>query len=159
MWPLTLLSRFFHAHDTLLTGYQVSFFRWYPLVIVTSSFTFNGNPFHSCWQIQIQDTETYQYVKVSQSRIIYSQGPIAIWTCLLTSKRNPIVEIRRSYDCLISTIWFPLLVRWHLSIDGLVQERCNSIANALELHLSCTKPLILGPGPIITWYLKILQFF
>ena len=25
-------------------------------------------------------------------------------------------------------------------IDGLVQERCNSIANALELHLSCTNP-------------------
>ena len=24
-----------------------------------------------------------------------------------------------------------------LDIDGLVQERCNSIANALELHLSC----------------------
>ena len=27
-------------------------------------------------------------------------------------------------------------------IDGLVQERCNSIANTLELHLSCTKTLI-----------------
>ena len=25
-------------------------------------------------------------------------------------------------------------------IDGLVQERCNSIANALELCLSCTNP-------------------
>ena len=29
-----------------------------------------------------------------------------------------------------------------LYVDGLVQERCNSIANALELHLSCTKPLM-----------------
>ena len=27
-------------------------------------------------------------------------------------------------------------------IDGLVQERHNFIANALELHLSCTDPLI-----------------
>ena len=27
-------------------------------------------------------------------------------------------------------------------IDGFVQETCNSIANALELHLSCTSPLI-----------------
>ena len=26
-------------------------------------------------------------------------------------------------------------------IDGLVQERHNAIANALELHLSCTNPL------------------
>ena len=28
--------------------------------------------------------------------------------------------------------------------DGLMQERRNSIANALELHLSCTKPSIWG---------------
>ena len=27
-------------------------------------------------------------------------------------------------------------------IDGLAQERCNSIANVLELHLSCTNPSI-----------------
>ena len=26
--------------------------------------------------------------------------------------------------------------------DGLVQERQNSIANELELHISCTKPSI-----------------
>ena len=25
-------------------------------------------------------------------------------------------------------------------VDGLVQERRNSIANALELHISCTNP-------------------
>ena len=30
----------------------------------------------------------------------------------------------------------------HDNIDGLVQERCNSIANALELHLSYTNLLI-----------------
>ena len=29
-----------------------------------------------------------------------------------------------------------------LYLDGLVQERRNSIANALELRLSCTNPLI-----------------
>ena len=28
----------------------------------------------------------------------------------------------------------------HNHIDGLMQERCNSIDNALELHLSCTNP-------------------
>ena len=32
----------------------------------------------------------------------------------------------------------------HLSIDGLVQERRNSTANALELRLSCTNPSIWG---------------
>ena len=30
----------------------------------------------------------------------------------------------------------------HGHLDGLIQERCNSIANALELHLSCTNPSI-----------------
>ena len=30
----------------------------------------------------------------------------------------------------------------HLDLYGLVWERCNSIANALELHFSCTNSLI-----------------
>ena len=29
-------------------------------------------------------------------------------------------------------------------VDGSMQERCNSIANALELHLSCTNPSVWG---------------
>ena len=32
-----------------------------------------------------------------------------------------------------------VLYNWR-QIDGLVQEGCNSIANALELPFSCTKP-------------------
>ena len=40
-------------------------------------------------------------------------------------------------------IWgFSIICQNWYQIDGLVQERRNSIANALELHLSCTKPLI-----------------
>ena len=31
--------------------------------------------------------------------------------------------------------------KMHQQIDGLVQEKCNSSANALELHLSCINPL------------------
>ena len=34
----------------------------------------------------------------------------------------------------------------NLDIDGLVQERRNSIANALELRLTCTKPPIWHKG-------------
>ena len=33
------------------------------------------------------------------------------------------------------------IVRWILQIDGLVQERHNSSALAMELRLSCTNPL------------------
>ena len=36
----------------------------------------------------------------------------------LTSIGNLIVEIRRSYDRLISTIGFPILIRWHLYIES-----------------------------------------
>ena len=36
--------------------------------------------------------------------------------------------------------------QWH-HLDGLVQERRNSIANALELRLSCTNPPIPLSGP------------
>ena len=36
-------------------------------------------------------------------------------------------------------------------IDGLMQERDNSIANALELRLSCTNPSVYG-GLFLRWY-------
>ena len=86
---------------------------------------------------------------------------------------NPIVEIRQSYDCLTSTVGFPILVRrhlysesgpcrlwtsnttcstsqeisthWHHHITGLVQERRNSNALKMELRLSCTNPAIWFP--------------
>ena len=45
-------------------------------------------------------------------------GPDSILRWHLTSIRNPIVEIRRSYDRLISTMGFPILVRWHLYIES-----------------------------------------
>ena len=47
-----------------------------------------------------------------------SQGPDSIKRCNLTSKGNPIVEIRRSYDRLISTMGFPIPVRRHLYIES-----------------------------------------
>ena len=42
-------------------------------------------------------------------------------------------------DGLISIVWHGLYIQ---HIDGLVQERRNSIANALELRLSWTNPSI-----------------
>ena len=37
---------------------------------------------------------------------------------------------------------YPYKLKVMYNIDGLVQERHNSIAKALELHLSCTNPSI-----------------
>ena len=45
-------------------------------------------------------------------------GADSILRCHLTSIGNPIVEIRRPYDHLISTMGFPILVRWHLYIES-----------------------------------------
>ena len=39
----------------------------------------------------------------------------------------------------------------HNHIDGLVQERCNSIANTLELHLSCINPSIYNCTTAFIW--------
>ena len=50
-------------------------------------------------------------------------GPDSIWRWHLTSIGNPIVEIRRSYDRLISTMGFPILVRCHLYIES--GPRCH----------------------------------
>ena len=38
---------------------------------------------------------------------------------------NPTVEIRRSYDRLISTMRFPILVRWHLYIESGTRRQLN----------------------------------
>ena len=44
----------------------------------------------------------------------------------------------------------------NVHVDGLVQERHNSIANALELHLSCTNPSMyceFDMGPLLlAWF-------
>ena len=45
-------------------------------------------------------------------------GPDSIKRCHLTSIGNPIVEIRRSYDRLISTMGSPIPVRQHLYIES-----------------------------------------
>ena len=44
---------------------------------------------------------------------------------------------------LFFTLFFFLVAASCYHIHGLGQERCNSIASALELHLSCTNPSIL----------------
>ena len=43
--------------------------------------------------------------------------------------------------CLILNVLNPVVIL-NLYFDGLVQERRNSIANALELRLSCTNPSV-----------------
>ena len=46
------------------------------------------------------------------------KAPDSVQRCRLTSIGNPIMEIRRSADGLISTMGIPILVRWHLGIES-----------------------------------------
>ena len=63
-------------------------------------------------------------------------------------EHNSWVWIYQRYPVLTGKLWGCLhecfgekftVLYWD-EIDGLGQKRCNSIANALELHLSCTNP-------------------
>ena len=57
---------------------------------------------------------------------IFSRVLIQYKRCNLTSKGKPIVEIRWSYDRLISTMGFPIPVRWHIYIEsGLRSQLCH----------------------------------
>ena len=62
-----------------------------------------------CWK--------YNYV-LTVKRYLWRMGDDSIKIYHLTSIGNPIVEIRRSYDRLVSTMGFPIPVRWHLYIES-----------------------------------------
>ena len=53
----------------------------------------------------------------------------SIQRCHLTRIGNPIVEIRRSNDRLISTNGFPTLVRWYLYIESGPWSYCSLVLN------------------------------
>ena len=48
------------------------------------------------------------------SMVVDNLGAGSVQSCHLTSMRNPIMEIKQSNHCLISTMGFALLVKWHL---------------------------------------------
>ena len=50
-----------------------------------------------------------------------------------------IIALECGWELSKISIKFELWQKTICEIDGLMQERCNSSANALELHLSCTK--------------------
>ena len=71
--------------------------------------------------------------------LLKHQGADSIKRCNLTSIGNPIVEIRRSYDRLISTMGLPILVRWHLYIESGPRKLCLKV-QILKLSLDKPKP-------------------
>ena len=65
--------------------------------------------------------------------LVYSRYPSSRWIRTVCTKKD-IVEVKINLWMVYQTENY----LWIYHIDGLVQERCNSIANTLELCLSCT---------------------
>ena len=56
----------------------------------------------------------FSFSKCTMLAAAMEPGIGSIQRCHLTSIRNPIVEIRWSYDRLISIMGFPILIRWQI---------------------------------------------
>ena len=81
------------------------------------------------------------------------QGPDSIKRCHLTSIGNPIVEIRRPYDLLISTIGFPIPVRRHLCIElGPSMPQCHLILPVMVLFGTHSSSQVSTVYPMICLY-------
>ena len=79
-------------------------------------------------------------------------GPDSIKRCHLTSTVNPIVEIRWSYDRLISTMGFPILIRWHIYIESGPRAR-NSMLGCICCQ--CTETRFHVPSILLKVLTKI----
>ena len=97
---------------------------------------------HSCYQTLTTDVMTLHAKCETKTMVQPHLGADSIKRCPLTSIGNPVVEIRRSYNRLISTMGFPLLVRRHhyiesgpwLSPNPLLVSKCQ-INPQLTTHL------------------------
>ena len=68
----------------------------------------------------------------------------------LTGIGNPIVEIRRSYDHLISIMGFPIPVRWLLYIESGL--RCHTWIHMPSPPLGTAQSLLYQRRPSIAWW-------
>ena len=95
-----------------------------------------------------------------QVATLYLQGPDSIKICHLTSKGNPIVELRRSYDRLISTMGFPILVRRHLHIESGPRSRTSFTVYSCPPRVAGTVVTIghlIASGVVLTGIAGALQ--
>ena len=89
------------------------------------------------------------YIRASLNIDELNERPLVEWILSIHSKSSlhkcSILNSALPYLCMIwfsYKIWLCCLMYISLHFDEFVQERRNSIANALELRLSCTNPSI-----------------
>ena len=97
------------------------------------------NYWYEIWQHDKQEVFHVNFVEIYTENISLTLwktdgglGPNSIKRCHLTSIGNPIVEIRWSYDRLISTMGFPIPVRRHLYIES--GPWCFTSGAAVVMH-------------------------
>ena len=88
-------------------------------------------------------TQLVQQILFKYKYFMYSAMP---WCCKVHNNFNLIIWQYTNKCVLLLKIQIKFAIKNHKwcndYINGLVQERCNSIANTLELRLSCTNPSI-----------------
>ena len=74
---------------------------------------------------------------IRETQVINNVAADALAACVARSSAAMILTVSDKQILIFHELW----IHSAHEIDGLVQVRRNSIANALELRLSCTNPL------------------
>ena len=135
------LNASFHHHMWIKTGVTVR--KWLSWVLTSVTLTFDLWPWPFACTSLLSLVITPDYFMIMRW---WEHGEKCV-TDGQTDRRTD--GLNQSYSCLVAAKNQSAKMALP-NIDGLVQERHNSIANALELRLSCTKP------SICNWNLVIL---
>ena len=153
-WPYQARAEavdYFHYSDVMWA-------LWYVISLATKFFV------QQLFQADIFALQLFQADVKGNIKATHYWAPIQYKDdILLVSIGNPIVEIRRSYDRLISTMGFPIPVRRHLYIESgpwsFVQGNTNDewILSVLPNHPSACPRRVkscFGPGRVKNFVIK-----
>ena len=130
----------------LLSGYYPSISEG-PLISIQNNFNHNFiNRFLLAFLFSISLHRRNWYLHFGHSVVVSLSFGLLLFFPILTSIGNSIVEIRRSYDRLISTMGFPILVRCHLYIEsGPRSYKEHVVPLSIKLYIKWyPRPLRLG---------------
>ena len=136
----TEFAKHVFSHDDIMTWKCFLHYRWFPSQ-KTKMENFDASLFLA-WEGNLANSQVVSDVRCCHDTHMTSHQ------CIISRIINPAVMMSSSTQGLpgMSPHKLPIVMnnvgQYSLAphIHGLVQERCNSIANTLELHLSCTNP-------------------
>ena len=117
----------------------MSFLHW-PINIVIRSYLHSGISYWNCNSVQFDYCYTCQSIKWIVQSTNGNSNPQPMVESVWHFYVNPPTLLVLNHDLISNTIYTAYLSSWLHHLNGLVQERHNSSALAMELRLSCTKP-------------------